>query len=398
MKCNPLHTHVQRALLRKTDEIFIRHSHADCLVEQPPLYSLRVDALGRWLAVRLDGVLYRRVLDGRIVTYPEQWATPKDVGDLDDVHRQVQCLAARFHDSIAQREMPIRWNGSLVNTESVVSLLAAVQGWNASRFADEHSRFRRAYDEDVEILPPDRYNDVVVLPATGCPNSECTFCAFYRDRPLQPKSTEAFASHLDDVAAFLGPALPLRSGVFLGSASALSLSQRRLLEVLKTTALKLGHFPRGVGAFWDPDHAPRRSIGEWQTLGAAGLSHAYVGLETGSSDLRRGVKKSGDVSSLTQTLQSFLRSSTADHPLHLGLMVLVGIGGPESVKLHREETTALLSQLELSKKDIVYLSPLKGSLPTEQLDAETARLKELARTATAARVSSYAMDAFRYYA
>lgn len=69
--------------------------------------------------------------------------------------------------------------------------------------------------------------------------------------------------------------------VFLGSANALALSQRRLLLCLDQIRKRFGVFKRGVGAFADPDFSAGRTDQHCCELRKKELRQIVIGLETG---------------------------------------------------------------------------------------------------------------------
>ncbi len=365
----------------------------DSVVDAPDGRMLRVDRDGRWLTARLDGGLYRRVMDGTVVVQTRRDRPPRDVAAPDAVHAEVSAMARVVAGDLGQGSIPVALTGRDARREALIAHLSRAAARGPASWREEQARYLAAYDEAVEILPPDRYRDVVVLPATGCPNSTCTFCAFYRGRGLSVKPPAAFAAHLEAVRGLFGEALGLRRGLFLGSASALSLGQPKLLAAMAAARDVLGDFPRGMAAFWDPDHAPRRTPAQWEALVDAGLRRAYVGLETGLSTLRAQVGKSGDLTRLGGRLREAAAAGVG-----IGVIVLAGLGGADVAEAHRRATTGLVAALGLDARDVVYVSGLEGPVSGAALDAEVAALHDDLMAATSAKVAPYAMQAFRYYA
>ncbi len=377
---------------------------ADALLEEPdgdgarPHHrSLRVDALGRWLSARLEDGLHRRTVDGRVVRYEARTRPPVDVPEPGAVHARVQALAEEFHAALtggAAAQIQTRGEFAAPPREHLEGLVGAATRWGRAAFERELARYEAVYDENVEILPPDRTLDVVVLPAAGCPNASCTFCAFYRGRGLRVKPSAELVAHLEGVRDLFGPALALRRGVFLGSASAISLSQAKLERALEETQRILGRsFPAGAAAFWDPDHAPTRSGEDWVRLRQRGLRQVYVGLETGSPALRAEAGKSGDLEAFGASLHP-----TREAGVRLGVIVLVGLGGVARAQEHLRETTRAVERLGLQAQDTVFLSAWEGSMPPAALRASERALRDALRAVTAAKVVPYAMRSFRYYA
>jgi radical SAM superfamily enzyme YgiQ (UPF0313 family) len=261
------------------------------------------------------------------------------------------------------------------------------------RPAEQEARFARAYPEPVPILPPHRYRDLVVLPATGCPNHSCSFCAFYRERPFRALSREAFDAHLAAVRDLFGAARADRDGLFLGSASALSLPTEVLLDRLGAVAAVFGRPRRGVASFLDADRGELRDASAWAALREAGLVEATIGLETGEADLRAEVGKGRDLDALRARVAALKQGGLA-----VSLTVLVGLGGLDRRETHRAATLALLRDLPLERRDFVYLSPLRGALAPEYLAAETVAWRRAVGEATGARVGDYRIERFAWLA
>ncbi len=87
------------------------------------------------------------------------------------------------------------------------------------------------------------------------------------------------------------------------------------------------------------------------------------------------------------------------YPLHLSLVpravtVLLGLGGPARAEAHRDATVATLAAMPLDAKDLVYLSPLRGSMPPDALAAEDRLLRAALVGRTRARATPYPAEAF----
>ena len=354
--------------------------------------ALHADAEGRWITFRSgEAAAMRRTLAGEVVSRAPG-GDLREVSGVGEAHAAV-CAAA---EAVRAEVRTLPASELAITGGDVAELdrrLARVAAWTAQRHAAEAARFAEAYPEPVPILPPDRYKDVVVLPALGCPSNACTFCAFYRGAAFQILDRPGFRAHLPRVGALLGRGLGRRDGVFLGSASALSLSQRRLLDVLAEVSAWLGAPPRrGVGAFLDPDHAPARGAAEYRELAEAGLAQATLGLETGLSELRATLGKHPDLARFEAASRGLGAAG-----IRRAITVLVGAGGEARRLAHRDATAAALTRLDLGPRDIVYLSPLDGSLGAGATRAEVEALAEAVAGATPAKPTPYRVDLYRYY-
>ena len=368
--------------------LHVRVSARAAVYEIEDRLYLRLDAEGRWSAFAERGAIFRRRVDGGVVR-----ARGRRFETLDDegaavVHAWVGRRAAALLETLA--------SGAPNSSEGDVEALARLRGaahWSRERLLGECERFQAAYPEPIPILPPHRYLDVVLLPATGCPNHACTFCTLYRDRPFRALDDGAFDRHLSAVGALFGRALGERDGCFLGSASALSLPDPVLRRRLRRIRQVLGPLRRGVAAFLDPDRAPRRMAGDWARLSEEGLVEATLGLETGWEPLRERLGKAGDLSVFRDTVEKAKAGG-----LDLSLTVLVGLGQDEAEeRAHLEGTAAFLRGLPLDRGDRIYLSPLVGD-GALRVRPQPRRWRDALAEVTAARFADYRIDLFAWLA
>jgi len=364
----------------------------DAVAQATPGRYLRVDTTGRWLLAHVGGSFAHRTMDGLVVRKTAAGAGRLAPAEARAVHEAVPALAREL--AALARELPREQVQLARGTpEELADRLLATEAWTPERLAGEADRFAAAYPQPVAVLPPDRYRDVVVQPATGCPNGLCTFCTLYTEPDFRPLTLDRFRAHVGAVKELLGPLLHQRDGVFLGSASALSLSHRSLLPVLEEVERSLGRRKRGVASFLDPDRAPRRSPEQWRAAADAGLTVAVLGLETGAAALRRELGKSAKLDHVAAVSEAIGGGGVAR-----AFTVLAGPGGAARADEHLDGTAAFLASLDLERTDRIYLSPLRGSLPSDDLVRETARLREALKGATSARVIPYQLERFRYYA
>ena len=343
---------------------------------------VRLDGEGRWGSFRKGPAFYRRTLRDEV------WCRDRELG-LDE-HRS---LAASIRSCLAQARQAIE-AGSITVLGSREELLALVE--NALRLDEDplerQGLFDQAYAERVPILPPDRYRDLVVLPATGCPNGQCSFCAFYKDIPFRAFSPAEFEEHLDHLDQLMGHALLARDGLFLGSANALALPRKKLVPMLTTLQQRMGTLKRGIASFFDPEHAPNRSAADWQELAALGLTQVVLGLETANPTLRATLGKTSDLTLIDDSLHAISQTD-----IRVGLTLLLGAGPASSADSQLEQASTYLASLPLDSTDLIYLSPLDDSRwPTPH--SHFAPWRKALRSATPAQLVHYSMDRFHYYA
>lgn len=340
------------------------------------------DYAGRLWTAFLDGVSYRRGLDGKILA---KWRLPGDararrslVGDEalhieESARREVEALYTALQGGRASLK------GSLPDAGHLGFRQALAFDANASK-ADA-VRYRQVY-KPVGILPPDQYMAVVLQVTEGCSFNTCTFCTFYKDRPFRIKRPDEFKAHALAVRNFLGDGLSLRRTIFLGDANALVVPMPRLMPLLDAVhdvydVEALG----GMYAFLDGFSGEKKSVDDYRALRAAGMERVYVGLESGNADLLRFLRKPGEPDDAIQAVRAIKEAGIA-----VGVIVLLGAGGHEYAEAHVQDTIATLNVMPLDLNDIVYFSELVVSEGLEYAqDAYQAGLNPLTAEERAAQ-------------
>ena len=316
------------------------------------------DGEGRPWSTLLKGIHYRRGLDGGVRARAadegpagRRWLSPAEALELwEHVHSQVRLLLAGLEAATFEADqLPVP-----VGPELDV-LLRRVLSWDTPRLAGDVAEFAELYTS-VPILPPDRYNALLVQITRGCAWNRCTFCHLYRDRPYEVRSREGLDEHLARIRAFFGQGLQARRHLFLGDANLLAVPASRLLPMV---ARVRAEFPesafRELSAFTDVLGPSRHTDDDLRALAGHGLQHIYFGLESGSDDVRSLLGKAGDAADAIAAVRRLRQCG-----LSVGMIILLGAGGDGLAQEHAEETVRALSSMSLDSGDIVFFSPLRS--------------------------------------
>lgn len=334
------------------------------------LEVMSFDPAGRPLAAALEGHVYRRGLDGTVLCIdrvPDERFHQVARVDPQLFHGQLQ---ARLED--ARDRLPDAFPPLVLD-----------------RLRDE-AVFRSLY-RGVGILPPDRYRALVLNLTEGCSYNRCEFCSFYKHKRFQVRTPEQFRAHLREAVTAFGVGLAYRRGIFLGQANAASLPTDVLqsaLEIIREEfppPLTDRHGrPRhplefeSVAAFLDTFTRPTRSVPDWSALNQFGLSHLYLGVESGALPVLKKLGKPGSPRFVRILVERLKQAG-----LTVSVIVMSGAGGWELEEVHVRETASLLNALPLKGGDRIYISEL--SVPDETLEhrrrcrAQTRALKERLR-------------------
>ncbi len=247
--------------------------------------------------------------------------------------------------------------------------LAVILAWDAERWARERQTFQTIY-KPVSIVPPDQYRAVVLQATEGCSWNRCSFCTFYRDRRFHIKAPDELRTHIQQIKAFLGAGLALRTSIFLGDANALIVPQPRLRELLQVIHDELPSATTGelrpIYAFLDIFGGEQKTIEQYAELRAAGVRRVYLGLESGDEAVFRLLNKPGSPAACLDVVRRLKAGG-----ISVGIILLAGPGGATLAPQHVAQSLAILQAMELAPDDLVYISPL--IVPPDGAYAQQAR-------------------------
>jgi hypothetical protein len=328
------------------------------------------DLAGRPYVLTRDGCSWRRSLDGH-------WLE-KGVSGERCIRRRCEAGAgaplvesARLHVLELLEALPggtERAPGGMVELRRRLEGIAA---FDVPALGRDAERFRGIYSP-IGILPPDEYLALVIQVTEGCPWNDCAFCDLYRQAPFRVKSVSQLEAHIEDVCAYMGAALSMRRSVFLGSANALGVRHERLLPLIECAARSfavapptvppsarsawLSESPRrvlGFSAFGDAWTGQGKSVDELRAYAALGLRRVALGLETGDPELLAWLGKAGSPQDAVTLVRRLHAAGIA-----VGVIVLLGAGGERFYESHAGRTAAVLGQMGLDVRDVVYFSEI----------------------------------------
>ena len=361
-------------LLEPIESLLVGETAGSYSLVVSPQATVTFDRSGRPTGYYENGMYIARGLDGQCVEKKWIW------GESRDARRHIRVLSEperatlkhRFADLISacRASLPdmMRWNAlrsSVRGRETPVELPALedfldfLAAGVQKAWTTDPATFARIW-QPIGILPPDQYLSLVIQVAEGCAWNQCVFCDFYRERPARVRSLDDIRRHADEAERFLGPALAGRCSIFLGDANAFQAPPDVLIPAAEELAVRFPHLAEpqsdGVGGLYSFAEAARLSAwsrSDLQSLARTGYRRAYLGVETGSNDLRRHLMKPGTADTVAESVLKLKSAGIA-----VGIIVLLGAGGKENAASHLRETIALLRESNLGPGDLLYFSPL----------------------------------------
>ncbi len=205
------------------------------------------------------------------------------------------------------------------------------------------------YIEPV-FRPPSEWKSYILQVTNGCSWNQCTFCEMYTapEKAFDFKARDRIQFELKLAAQQQN----FPSRIFLADGDALTLSTRRLTEILQDIKYYLPQVSR-VTSYCLPRNLNNKSVDELIELRNLGLKMVYVGCESGDDEVLIKVNKGESFDSSLEALQKLKAAG-----IKASVMILNGLGGSTLSKQHAINSARLMNAAQPE-----YLSTLVVSFP-----------------------------------
>lgn len=208
------------------------------------------------------------------------------------------------------------------------------------------------------IRPPSEADSLLIRTTQGCPWNKCSFCTLFKGMTFSIRPVE-------DIKRDIWAAKEYYKGrqferCFLQDGDSFAMPTDDLLEILNT--LKQA-FPdlKQVSSYGRAQTMSKKSAQEMKAICDAGLNMLYCGMESGSIDVLKKMKKG-------ITPKSILKS--AEHAKQAGMkmmtFIILGLGGKALSQSHVIETARLLNQIDPEEIRILSLA-VKGDTDLDEM-------------------------------
>lgn len=192
------------------------------------------------------------------------------------------------------------------------------------------------YEGDI-YRPPGEWKSYLLQTTIGCSNNTCTFCGMYLDKKFHIRPIADILEDIRMARAYYGDV----ERVFLCDGDAIIMRTQELLTILEALHRAFPSLQR-VTTYAGPRSTLTKTPEELRTLREAGLTRAYLGVETGCDALLKQVKKGVDAA---QMLEAGVRLREAG--MDLWVMVILGLAGTgEPSRRHMLDTAAMMNEMK----------------------------------------------------
>jgi radical SAM superfamily enzyme YgiQ (UPF0313 family) len=192
----------------------------------------------------------------------------------------------------------------------------------------------------IIIRPPVEAYSVLIAVTGGCNWNKCRFCGTYKGiyGTTQDYAVRPLEDVLKDIDLYADKNYN-GNPVFLAGGNPTSAPTEYLVKIIEYIRLRMKNVPR-VSCYAKALDILRKTDEELKQLAEAGLDIVYMGLESGSNEILRIMKKGTNAESMIKAGKRLLNSG-----IKLSLYVMLGLGGKTLSKEHIKGTARVLTEI-----------------------------------------------------
>ena len=209
------------------------------------------------------------------------------------------------------------------------------------------------YDSDLLYRPPGEWKSYLLQCTIGCSNNQCTFCGMYKEKKFRIRPTQEILEDIDMARAYYGPGL---QRVFLMDGDAIIIKTEDLLRILRKL---YDTFPalEKVTLYAGPRSTLSKTPEELKALHDAGLSRAYLGVESGSDAVLKFIHKGVNAQQMLQAGQRLVEAG-----IDLWVTIILGITGEGGDwREHILSTAQIINEMKPRHLSAMTFAPAKGT-------------------------------------
>ena len=209
------------------------------------------------------------------------------------------------------------------------------------------------YDSDLIYRPPGEWRSYLLQCTIGCSHNKCTFCAMYKEKQFRIRPLEEILEDIDMARDYYGPGV---ERVFLMDGDAIVMKTEHLLKILE----KLYHnFPnlQKVTTYAGPKSTLAKSMTELKELRAAGLTRAYLGVESGSDAVLSAINKGCTAAQMLKAGQNLVEAG-----IDLWAILILGLTGQDGDwEEHVLSSAKIINDMKPRHLSAMTFAPAKGT-------------------------------------
>lgn len=209
--------------------------------------------------------------------------------------------------------------------------------------------------------PPSEARSLIVQVTTGCSYNRCSYCSMYQEADYQVRPEQEVLQNL----YYFRQLYPRVRRIFISDGDAFGMGYERLLATLIQIRTLFPECER-VSAYASVNNVLSLSAEQLSDIRKAGLSLVYLGVESGSDEVLKLVKKPQSAKS---TVSACTMLKVAG--IQLSVTVICGLGGRPLSTEHAIKTSEILNRIDPEYLGILRLTIDEGTLMQQMVREQT---------------------------
>lgn len=191
--------------------------------------------------------------------------------------------------------------------------------------------------EQGVIRPPSEAQSLLVRVTRNCPWNQCLFCPAFKGVKFSRRSVEEVKQDIDSMAAEYGRHAGMIKTAFLQDADSLILKTDQVVEILLHIRARFPAVER-ITTYARATTLRRKRVEDFQQLKGAGLTRIHTGLESGSEQVLKMIRKGITPEDIVEGGTKVMAAG-----ISLSEYIMPGVGGRTLSEEHARETARLLN-------------------------------------------------------
>lgn len=209
------------------------------------------------------------------------------------------------------------------------------------------------YDNDLLYRPPGEWKSYLLQCTIGCSHNKCTFCAMYKEKKFRIRPTEEILEDIDMARDYYGPRL---RRVFLMDGDAIIIKTEDMLRILHKLYKTFPNLEK-VTTYAGPKSTLAKSVEELKALREAGLTRAYLGVESGSDAILKSINKGCTADEMLRAGQHLVEAG-----IDLWAIIIMGLAGQDGDwEEHILSTAKMINAMKPRHLSAMTFAPAKGT-------------------------------------
>jgi radical SAM superfamily enzyme YgiQ (UPF0313 family) len=205
--------------------------------------------------------------------------------------------------------------------------------------------------EGTIYRPPSEWQSYILQVTIGCSHNACTFCGMFKDKKYRVRPLQDILEDIDLAKQRYGSV----HQVFLCDGDAISLDTGDLLKILhklKRTFPEL----QEISTYAGPKSTLKKSREELLLLREAGLTKAYLGVESGDEQVLKETCKGVNVAQMLEAGKNLVSAG-----MELYAIILIGLAGKARSTENAIATADIINRMQPAHLTAMTYMPVPGT-------------------------------------